>query len=168
MSHVPFSRGLRSGRKDFCHFSQRFLRPSYLQRILKAKDKNHEDVHFSYVAVRKGRDDRVDAGLVQGQVATDAAFAGHEGDLPVLDQDEISPDDDLETGSGFPSSPSPPHSPIDSSSPMDFASESPSQAPSHLSTAQASPSQPSSDPDPNSDIAKEVHLLGLPRSLFPP
>ena len=68
-----------SGRKkEICHFSQRYVRPAYLQRILGAKDRNHEDVKFSYLAVRRGRDDRQEAGLVQGDVARDASFAGYE------------------------------------------------------------------------------------------
>ena len=74
----PAPGGTTLGRRDYCHFSQRYLRPSYLQRILGAKTRNHEDVEFSYVAVRKGRDHRMDSGLVQGQVAADASFAGHE------------------------------------------------------------------------------------------
>ncbi len=66
------------GRKDFCYFKQRYVRPSYLQRILGAKDRNHEDIQFSYVAVRRGHDDRDSNGLVQGDQATDVAFAGYE------------------------------------------------------------------------------------------
>lgn len=69
--------GPQSGRKDFCHFTQRFIRPAYLQRILGATERNHEDVQFSYVAVRKGHDER-DHRLVQGESATEAAFVGHE------------------------------------------------------------------------------------------
>ncbi|KAI9846737.1 MAG: 37S ribosomal protein S22 [Thelocarpon superellum] len=84
MYHVP---GLTPGRKDYCHFSQRFIRPSYLQQILGASDVNHEDVKFSYVAVRRGRDERTE-GLVQGEAATDAAFAGPDEDLT-----DISPRD---------------------------------------------------------------------------
>lgn len=48
------SPGLSPGRKDFCHFSQRFIRPPFLQRILEAKHRNHEDIDFSYIAVRRG------------------------------------------------------------------------------------------------------------------
>lgn len=46
--------GLSPGRKDFCHFSQRFIRPPFLQRIHEAKHRNHEDINFSYIAVRRG------------------------------------------------------------------------------------------------------------------
>ncbi|KAG6367636.1 hypothetical protein INS49_001829 [Diaporthe citri] len=46
--------GMSPGRKDFCHFSQRFIRPPFLQRILEAKHRNHEDINFSYIAVRRG------------------------------------------------------------------------------------------------------------------
>jgi len=46
--------GISRQRKDWCHFSARFFRPAYLQRIMSGKDRNHEDVMFSYVAVQKG------------------------------------------------------------------------------------------------------------------
>ncbi|KAI9805372.1 MAG: 37S ribosomal protein S22 [Piccolia ochrophora] len=71
--------GHRQGRKDFCHFVQRHIRPPFLQNILGAKARNHEDIQFSYLAVRKGRDER-DHGLVQGEPAAEAAFAGHGGE----------------------------------------------------------------------------------------
>ncbi|KAI9817693.1 MAG: 37S ribosomal protein S22 [Thelocarpon impressellum] len=69
--------GLQHGRRDFCHFPQRYLRPAYLQRILGAHDRNHEDVQFSYVAVLRGRDPRTRERMQQGEDATAAAFAGH-------------------------------------------------------------------------------------------
>ncbi|EUC40726.1 hypothetical protein COCMIDRAFT_9435 [Bipolaris oryzae ATCC 44560] len=78
------STGVSQGRKDFCFFSQRYIRPPYLQRILNAKDKNHEDVQFSYLAVQRGRDQRLPQhdilgkGFVQGEPSTAAAFEGHE------------------------------------------------------------------------------------------
>ncbi|USP82808.1 hypothetical protein yc1106_10082 [Curvularia clavata] len=78
------STGVSQGRKDFCFFSQRYIRPPYLQRILNAKDKNHEDVQFSYLAVQRGRDQRLPQhdilgkGFVQGEASTAAAFEGHE------------------------------------------------------------------------------------------
>lgn len=65
-------------RRDMCTFEQRYIRPSYLQRILNAKSRNHEDIRFSYLAVRKGVDDRQTFGLVQGEAATKAAFEGYE------------------------------------------------------------------------------------------
>ncbi|CAK7215167.1 37S ribosomal protein S22 [Sporothrix bragantina] len=74
--------GLTHGRKDFCHFSQRFSRPPFLQRILGQTHHNHEDVDFSYIAVQRGTpaSDRVASSFVappiQGQAAADAAFAG--------------------------------------------------------------------------------------------
>jgi len=78
------SAGVSQGRKDFCFFSQRYIRPPYLQRILNAKDRNHEDVQFSYLAVQRGRDQRLPQhdilgkGFVQGEASTAAAFEGHE------------------------------------------------------------------------------------------
>jgi len=46
--------GLSPGRKDFCHFSQRFTRPPFLQKVLEAKWRNHEDIDFSFIAVQRG------------------------------------------------------------------------------------------------------------------
>lgn len=80
--------GVSKGRKDFCSFEQRYIRPQFLQRILKAKDRNHEDVKFSYVAFRKGVDFRSDADnsspLRQDSSATKSAFVGYENlaDIP--------------------------------------------------------------------------------------
>ncbi len=70
--------GQSTGRKDYCHFSQRYIRPHFLQRILGAKDRNHEDIRFSYVAVQRGIDQRQTLGILQGKTATDAAFIGYE------------------------------------------------------------------------------------------
>lgn len=42
-------------RRDFCAFPQRYERPTYLQRILKATARNHDDLTFSYVSIRAGR-----------------------------------------------------------------------------------------------------------------
>ena len=73
--------GISKGRKDYCHFSQRYIRPPYFQRMLGAKDRNHEDVRFSYVAVQKGLvegmgKERADA--LVGKEATDRAFEGYD------------------------------------------------------------------------------------------
>lgn len=103
--------GVSKGRKDFCHFNQRYIRPPYLQRILGAKDRNHEDVQFSYIAVQRGVDQRLppseteDHGqaLVQGDAATAAAFAGHEHTYPGPD---AASDSSTATPSPSPSQPS--------------------------------------------------------------
>lgn len=73
--------GPSKGRRDYCYFGQRFHRPPFLQRIIgnRAKDHNHEDVQFSYLAVQRGIDLRKAKGIVQGAKATNAAFAGYEG-----------------------------------------------------------------------------------------
>jgi ribosomal protein RSM22 (predicted rRNA methylase) len=76
----PMFLGVKQGRKDFCHFRQRFIRPPFLQRILGENERNHDDVTFSYVAVQRGQDSRV---VPRGDAATEAAFAGH-GDAEVL------------------------------------------------------------------------------------
>jgi ribosomal protein RSM22 (predicted rRNA methylase) len=74
--------GVSRGRKDYCSFQQRFIRPPFLQRILGARERNHDDVDFSYVAVQKGRslqDTATTNGPVpQGEDATDSAFEGYE------------------------------------------------------------------------------------------
>ena len=70
--------GRSQGRKDYCHFSQRYLRPHYLQRILGSREKNHEDIMFSYVALQRGIDRREADNVSQGQTAVEAAFAGFE------------------------------------------------------------------------------------------
>ena len=82
--------GMSTGRKDFCHFSQRFIRPPFLQRVLGATAVNHEDIKFSYIAVRRGKDARkANDALLQGDAATDQSFAGYEEhDLP--DSEEAS------------------------------------------------------------------------------
>lgn len=103
--------GISKGRKDFCSFEQRYIRPQFLQRILKAKDRNHEDVKFSYVAVQKGRDLRSDvensSPLHQNAATADAAFAGYESlaDIPSADLSPSGSSSSLQ-----PNSPSTPHS----------------------------------------------------------
>lgn len=90
--------GESPGRKDFCHFSQRFIRPSFLQRVLGASHRNHEDIEFSYIAIRRGaHPDGVKpssaesnvtdsaSSFFQGPEATDRAFKGYEdleGEIP--------------------------------------------------------------------------------------
>ena len=88
--------GRSQGRKDYCHFSQRYIRPHYLQRILGSRDKNHEDIMFSYVALRRGIDQREAGNVMQGQAAVEAAFAGFEDTEGIEDskglQDTIDPE----------------------------------------------------------------------------
>ncbi|EAS36490.3 37S ribosomal protein Rsm22 [Coccidioides immitis RS] len=68
--HVP--------KRDYCHFSQRYIRPDFLQKISGAIGKNHEDVEFSYLVVQRGVDQRENQGIIQGPSAADAAFSGYE------------------------------------------------------------------------------------------
>jgi ribosomal protein RSM22 (predicted rRNA methylase) len=107
-NHAPCpmyaSPGISAGRKDFCFFSQRYIRPPYLQRILNAKDKNHEDVQFSYLAVQRGRDQRNpehdlnSRGFLQNADITDAAFKGHEWkNISPTESEEGKIDADLQT-----------------------------------------------------------------------
>ncbi|KAK8074559.1 hypothetical protein PG997_009222 [Apiospora hydei] len=62
--------GTAHGRKDFCRFSQRFIRPPFLQRVLGANHRNHEDVDFSFVAIQRAP--------AKGEDPTKAAFVGYE------------------------------------------------------------------------------------------
>jgi ribosomal protein RSM22 (predicted rRNA methylase) len=48
--------GAAKGRKDFCAFQQRFIRPPFLQKVMEGGHWNDEDVNFSYLAVLKGED----------------------------------------------------------------------------------------------------------------
>ncbi|KAK4125210.1 Rsm22-domain-containing protein [Parathielavia appendiculata] len=77
--------GLSQGRKDFCHFSQRFIRPPFLQKVLGASHHSHEDIKFSYLAVRRGAQPDASSTdaltFLQGSDATDKAFAGYEDSL---------------------------------------------------------------------------------------
>ncbi|KAI3316482.1 Rsm22-domain-containing protein [Xylariaceae sp. AK1471] len=72
--------GLSPGRKDFCHFSQRFIRPPFLQKILGATHKNHEDIDFSFIAVQRGTLPGTKKVTLpaQGSDAADEAFGGYE------------------------------------------------------------------------------------------
>ncbi|KAJ5960518.1 Ribosomal protein Rsm22 bacterial-type [Penicillium vulpinum] len=72
------SSGATKNRRDFCHFEQRYIRPPFLQRIMGAKDRNHEDLKFSYLAVQRGVDLRQDQAIRQDPEVTDAAFEGFE------------------------------------------------------------------------------------------
>ncbi|KAL0937204.1 37s ribosomal protein rsm22 [Colletotrichum truncatum] len=68
--------GKSKGRKDYCHFTQRFVRPPFLQRIMGATHRNHDDVQFSYVAVQRGVPAK--EGPLAGDQATKRAFEGYE------------------------------------------------------------------------------------------
>lgn len=67
--------GVSRQRKDYCHFRQRYVRPPYLQRLVGAKDRNFDDVEFSYVAVQKGINSPA---LIQGTAADARAFQGYD------------------------------------------------------------------------------------------
>jgi ribosomal protein RSM22 (predicted rRNA methylase) len=92
--------GMSKGRKDWCHFSQRYFRPDFLQKILGAKSRNYDDVEFSYLSVMRGRDHRLreldprGEGFVQGDIATERAADGYG---PKLQQDveEVEEEDEL-------------------------------------------------------------------------
>lgn len=81
--------GMLKGRRDICHFSQRYVRPPFLQKILGAKDKNFEDVKFSYLAVMRGLSagGKV-VGVMQDETATRRAFEGYESLDPAMIEEE--------------------------------------------------------------------------------
>ena len=72
--------GQMQGRKDYCHFSQRFLRPRFLQNVLGVTHRNHEDIQFSYLAVQRGVDLRGENSIAQDETATQTALKGFEHD----------------------------------------------------------------------------------------
>ena len=73
-------------RSDTCRISQRYTRPTYLQRLLGATFRNHEDVAYSYLAVQRGQTILP----AQNAEATEKAFEGYledsvdsDGDAPL-------------------------------------------------------------------------------------
>ncbi|MCJ1274549.1 37S ribosomal protein S22 [Puttea exsequens] len=71
-------------RRDYCHFLQRYHRPSFYQLARGSKSKNHEDVAFSYVALQRGVDLRETEHVLQGRSST--ALEGFE-DQESADED---------------------------------------------------------------------------------
>lgn len=86
--------GKSVGRRDYCHFSQRYIRPPFLQRIVGQNHRNHEDIRYSFVAVQRGVDQRQAHGFEQGQTAEDNAFAGYG------DEEFAQRGDEFESGTG--------------------------------------------------------------------
>lgn len=43
-----------TNRRDYCRFPVRYERPGYMQRILNATSRNHEDLEYSFVSFRRG------------------------------------------------------------------------------------------------------------------
>ena len=70
--------GEMANRKDFCHFQQRYDRPSFLRRLHGEVGKSHEDIRFSYIAVQRGKDKRQEKDIPQNEEATLAALEGYE------------------------------------------------------------------------------------------
>ncbi|GKU02673.1 37s ribosomal protein rsm22 [Fusarium langsethiae] len=67
--------GKSAGRKDYCHFSQRFVRPMFYTRMLGNSSNNQGEVEFSYVAIRRGVSKEKP---MTGKEATNKAFEGYE------------------------------------------------------------------------------------------
>lgn len=67
--------GKSNGRKDYCHFSQRFVRPMFYTRMLGNSSNNQGEVEFSYVAIRRGVPKER---TMTGKEATKQAFDGWE------------------------------------------------------------------------------------------
>jgi ribosomal protein RSM22 (predicted rRNA methylase) len=66
--------GKSKGRKDFCHFSQRFVRPAFYCQVLGTSD-NMGEVEFSYVAMQRGV---ANDNHLSGEAAVQEAFQGYE------------------------------------------------------------------------------------------
>ncbi|PNY29089.1 Rsm22-cox11 tandem protein 1, mitochondrial [Tolypocladium capitatum] len=67
--------GKSKGRKDYCHFSQRFVQPTFYSKMLGKSTDNRGDVEFSYVVIRRGVPKR---SSVSGREATERALQGYE------------------------------------------------------------------------------------------
>ena len=67
--------GKAKGRKDFCYFNQRFVRPNFYTKMLRKHADNHGDVEFSYVAVQRGVSKPAHP---SGKEATEMAKIGYE------------------------------------------------------------------------------------------
>ena len=135
------------GRKDICHFSQRYFRPSYLQRIIGARSKNFEDVKFSYVAVQRGKDRRfvtqngVDGENINGDTARNNGSSSSKGRRPMILQR------DAATNAAF----------------RGYDTED-STAPSSKAATASTASTEKPEPSP---IPPKLYLT-LPRSILPP
>ena len=70
--------GQMSYRKDWCYFAQRFVRPPFLQDLLGKSRHNHEDIQFSYVAIRRGIDTRPQGQAPKDEALTLSALKGYE------------------------------------------------------------------------------------------
>ncbi|ODA83611.1 hypothetical protein RJ55_02126 [Drechmeria coniospora] len=67
--------GKSKGRKDYCHFHQRFARPKFYSAMLGASAGTQGDVEFSYVTFQRGV---AKAGSLSGAEATAKALEGYE------------------------------------------------------------------------------------------
>lgn len=67
--------GKSKGRKDYCHFSQRFVQPTFYSKMLGKSADNQGDVEFSYVVIRRGVPKSSSLG---GKEATEKAHGGYE------------------------------------------------------------------------------------------
>ncbi|POR30896.1 Rsm22-cox11 tandem protein 1, mitochondrial [Tolypocladium paradoxum] len=67
--------GKSKGRKDYCHFNQRFVQPTFYSKMLGKSADNQGDVEFSYVVIRRGVPK---SSSVNGKEATERALQGYE------------------------------------------------------------------------------------------
>ena len=79
--------GVSRGRQDLCSLSQRYTRPPFLQRLLGARERNHAEVRFSFVAVQRGEAGEAATmaraegwGVQSGAELTARAAAGYDGE----------------------------------------------------------------------------------------
>lgn len=67
--------GKSKGRKDYCHFNQRFVQPAFYSQMLGKHANNQGEVEFSYVAIRRGEPK---SSNMTGTEATEQSFQGYE------------------------------------------------------------------------------------------
>lgn len=168
--------GRSQGRKDFCRFSQRYMKPMFQQKILlgATAHSSHADVEFSFVAVQRGggtdlkaEESVVDGDLEeptgadetslpfrQGPAAADLAFAGYGRGK----HEEPGAVAEWETDEG------------DSTTPVEVAGEleAASDVADVADLAPSPPPTPTPSPYPAPLPWQQPHALSLPRVLLPP
>ncbi|CEJ90780.1 hypothetical protein VHEMI06540 [[Torrubiella] hemipterigena] len=74
--------GRSKGRKDTCHFSQRYIEPEFHAQLLGKKSNRLGEVEFSYVAIQRGIARKTD---MSPREASEAAFQGYEDQVDGVD-----------------------------------------------------------------------------------
>ncbi|KOS21252.1 37S ribosomal protein S22 [Escovopsis weberi] len=69
--------GKSQGRKDYCHFVQRYFRPGFHTSMFEDAELNQGKVEYSYVAIRRGRPTPHDSSVQGEEQSATRAFRGY-------------------------------------------------------------------------------------------